>query len=368
MIVLKATQDKVLAVLQSVAGIVERRHTLPILANVLIRKTGNALQLTTSDLEVQIRTTAELGGDTGDFTTTVNARKIIDVLRTMPSDQTVSLETSQDKLVLKGGKSRFTLASLPAEDFPLVQEAASFGPAFSVPQKTLKHLLGQVAFAMAVQDIRYYLNGILFVAEGKQLSLVATDGHRLAFASATLDVEVPKQEVILPRKTVIELQRLLSDADGALEMRFASNQAKFSFGSLEFVTKLVEGKFPDYNRVIPRNHHNSVTLGRAPLLASLQRTAIMTTDKFKGVRLNIEPGQLRVASNNAEQEEAVDELDIDYGGDAIEIGFNVTYLIDALSNMGQDMVKISLADGNSSALLTLPDSDSFKYVVMPMRI
>ena len=368
MIVLKATQDKVLAVLQSVAGIVERRHTLPILANVLIRKTGNALQLTTSDLEVQIRTTAELGGDTGDFTTTVNARKIIDVLRTMPSDQTVSLETSQDKLVLKGGKSRFTLASLPAEDFPLVQEAASFGPAFSVPQKTLKHLLGQVAFAMAVQDIRYYLNGILFVAEGKQLSLVATDGHRLAFASATLDVEVPKQEVILPRKTVIELQRLLSDADGALEMRFASNQAKFSFGSLEFVTKLVEGKFPDYNRVIPRNHHNSVTLGRASLLASLQRTAIMTSDKFKGVRLNIEPGQLRVASNNAEQEEAVDELDIDYGGDAIEIGFNVTYLIDALSNMGQDMVKIALADGNSSALLTLPDSDSFKYVVMPMRI
>ena len=368
MIVLKATQDKVLAVLQTVAGIVERRHTLPILANVLIRKTGNALQLTTSDLEVQIRTTADLGGDTGDFTTTVNARKIIDVLRTMPSDQTVSLETSQDKLVLKGGKSRFTMQTLAAEDFPLVQEAASFGPSFSVPQKTLKHLLNQVAFAMAVQDIRYYLNGILFVAEGKQLSLVATDGHRLAFASAMLDVEVPKQEVILPRKTVIELQRLLSDADGALEMRFASNQAKFSFGTLEFVTKLVEGKFPDYNRVIPRNHHNSVTLGRAPLLASLQRTAIMTTDKFKGVRLNIEPGQLRVASNNAEQEEAVDELDIDYGGDAIEIGFNVTYLIDALTNMGQDMVKISLADGNSSALLTLPDSDSFKYVVMPMRI
>ncbi len=368
MIVLKATQDKVLAVLQSVAGIVERRHTLPILANVLIRKTGNALQLTTSDLEVQIRTTAELGGDTGDFTTTVNARKIIDVLRTMPADQTVSLETSQDKLILKGGKSRFTLQTLAAEDFPLVQEAANFGPAFSVPQKTLKQLLGQVAFAMAVQDIRYYLNGILFVAEGQTLSLIATDGHRLAFASATLDVAVPKQEVILPRKTVIELQRLLSDADGALEMRFAGNQAKFSFGALEFVTKLVEGKFPDYNRVIPQNHHNSVTLGRAPLLASLQRTAIMTSDKFKGVRLNIEPGTLRVASNNAEQEEAVDELDIDYGGDAIEIGFNVTYLIDALANMGQDMVKVELSDGNSSALLTIPDNDSFKYVVMPMRI
>ena len=368
MIVLKATQDKVLSVLQSVAGIVERRHTLPILANVLIRKIGSQIQLTTSDLEIQIRTSAELDGDSGNFTTTVGARKLIDILRSMPSDQTVSLESAQNKLILKGGKSRFTLQTLPAEDFPLVQEAASFGPAFSVPQKVLKDLLNQVSFAMAVHDIRYYLNGILFVAEGKQLSLVATDGHRLAFSSATLDVEVPKQEVILPRKTVLEMQRLLSDKDGAIEMQFAGNQAKFSFDGMEFVTKLVEGKFPDYNRVIPKNHKNIITLGREPLLRSLQRTAILTSEKFKGVRLNIDPGTLRVASNNAEQEEAVDELDIDYGGDSIEIGFNVTYLIDALANMSQDMVKIELADSNSSALLTIPDNMSFKYVVMPMRI
>ncbi|NML85457.1 DNA polymerase III subunit beta [Polaromonas sp.] len=368
MIVLKATQDKFLSVLQSVAGIVERRHTLPILANVLIRKTGAQLQLTTSDLEIQIRTTAELDGDAGDFSTTVGARKLIDILRSMPSDQTVSLESAQSKLILKGGKSRFTLQTLPAEDFPLVQEAASFGPMFSVPQKVLKELLNQVSFAMAVHDIRYYLNGILFVAEGKQLSLVATDGHRLAFSSAMLDVEVPKQEVILPRKTVLEMQRLLSDKEGAIEMQFAGNQAKFSFEGMEFVTKLVEGKFPDYNRVIPKNHKNIITLGRVPLLACLQRTAILTSEKFKGVRLNIEPGTLRVASNNAEQEEAVDELDIDYGGESIEIGFNVTYLIDALANMDQDMVKIELADSNSSALLTIPDNAAFKYVVMPMRI
>jgi len=368
MIVLKATQEKVLSALQSVAGIVERRHTLPILANVMIRKTGSQIQLTTSDLEIQIRTSAVLDGDAGNFTTTVGARKLIDILRTMPSDQSVSLESSQNKLILKGGKSRFTLQSLPAEDFPLVQEAANFGPVFSVPQKTLKALLSQVSFAMAVHDIRYYLNGILFVAEGKQLSLVATDGHRLAFSSATLDVEVPRQEVILPRKTVLEMQRLLSDKEGAIEMQFAANQAKFSFEGMEFVTKLVEGKFPDYNRVIPKNHKNIITLGRTTLLASLQRTAILTSEKFKGVRLNIEPGTLRVASNNAEQEEAVDELDIDYAGDAIEIGFNVTYLIDALTNMAQDMVKIELADSNSSALLTIPDDAAFKYVVMPMRI
>ena len=368
MIVLKATQDKVLSVLQSVSGIVERRHTLPILANVLIRKMGSSLQLTTSDLEIQIRTTVDMEGDSGDFSTTVGARKLIDILRTMPSDQMVSLESSASKLILKGGKSKFTLQSMAAEDFPLVQEAANFGPAFNVPQKTLKGLLNQVAFAMAVHDIRYYLNGILFVAEGKQLSLVSTDGHRLAFASATLDVEVPKQEVILPRKTVIELQRLLSDTEGAIEMQFANNQAKFVFAGMEFVSKLVEGKFPDYNRVIPKNHHNRITMGRTALLATLQRTAILTSDKFKGVRLNIDPGTLRVASNNAEQEEAVDELDIDYGGDSIEIGFNVTYLIDALTNMSQDMVTLELSDGNSSALFTIPDNTTFKYVVMPMRI
>ncbi|MFN4004163.1 MAG: DNA polymerase III subunit beta [Hylemonella sp.] len=368
MIVLKATQDKVLSVLQSVAGIVERRHTLPILANVMLRKTGHALQLTTSDLEIQIRTTADLGGDAGSFATTVGARKLIDILRTMPADQTVTLESSQNKLILKGGKSKFTLQTLPAEDFPLVQEAPNFGPKFSVPQKTLKALLGQVSFAMAVHDIRYYLNGILFVAEGRQLSLVATDGHRLAYASAALEVDMPKQEVILPRKTVLELQRLLSDAEGAIEMQFASNQARFAFDGMEFVTKLVEGKFPDYNRVIPKSHKNSVTLGRVPLLACLQRTAILTSDKFKGVRLNLEPGTLRVASSNAEQEEAVDELDIDYSGDSIEIGFNVTYLIDALSNMEQEMVRIELSDANSSALITIPDNPNFKYVVMPMRI
>jgi len=225
-----------------------------------------------------------------------------------------------------------------------------------------------VSFSMAVHDIRYYLNGILFVAEGKQLSLVATDGHRLAYASATLDVEVPRQEVILPRKTVLEMLRLLSDKEGAIDMQFANNQAKFVFDGMEFVTKLVEGKFPDYNRVIPKNHKNTITLGRVPLLACLQRTAILTSEKFKGVRLNLEPGLLRVASNNAEQEEAVDELEIDYGGDAIEIGFNVTYLIDVLTNMEQDMVRMDLADSNSSVLITIPEQSSFKYVVMPMRI
>jgi DNA polymerase-3 subunit beta len=368
MIVLKAPQQKLLEALQSVAGIVERRHTLPILANVLMRKTGDQIEFTTSDLEIQVRTSATLGGDEGNFSTTVGARKLIDILRSLPNDQVVTLAAAQNKLTLTGGKSRFTLQTLPSDDFPLVNEAVDFGPAFSVPQKTLKTLINQVHFAMAVHDIRYYLNGILFVAEGKQLTLVATDGHRLGLAQSQLETDIPKQEVILPRKTVLELQRLLKDEDTPIEMRFAGNQARFNFSGMEFVTKLVEGKFPDYNRVIPKNHKNAVILGRATLLASLQRAAILTSEKFKGVRVNIEPGLLRIASSNAEQEEAKEEIEIDYGGDTIEVGFNVTYLMDALSNIAQDMVKIELQDGNASALITVPDQTSFKYVVMPMRI
>ena len=369
MIVLKAAQAKLLDALQAVAGIVERRHTLPILANVLMRKNGSSLEFTTSDLEIQVRTTAELGGDAGQLATTVGARKLMDILKSLPADQVVTLSSSQSKLTLSGGKSRFTLQTLPAEDFPLVNESVDFGPTFAVPMKTLKGLINQVHFAMAVHDIRYYLNGILFIAEGKTLTLVATDGHRLAMAQAQLEAEVPsKQEVILPRKTVLELQRLLEDEDAAIEMRFANNQAKFQFAGLEFVTKLVEGKFPDYNRVIPRNHKNAIVLGRAPLLASLQRAAILTSEKFKGVRVNVEPGLLKIASSNAEQEEAKEEIEIDYAGDPIEIGFNVTYLIDVLANSTQEMVKLELQDSAASALFSLPEQPGFKYVVMPMRI
>jgi len=378
MIVFKAPKDKALAALQSVCGIVERRQTLPILANVLLEKSGHALQMTTSDQEIQIRATTDLGGDAQDLRATVGAHKLMDILKTMPGDQVVSLEMQPEKMLLKGGKSRFVLQTLSADDFPLVKEAETFAEPFNVPQKTLKELLAQVSFAMAVQDIRYYLNGILFVAEGQSLTLVATDGHRLAYAQAALDAPVPRQQsVILPRKTVLELQRLLSDVAGddtpPIGMQFASNQARFRFGSMEFVSKLIEGKFPDYQRVIPQegSHQNRVTLGRAPLLASLQRaSAIIANDeKVKGVHLTLDNGTLRVvASNGKTQEEATDEMDIDYGGAPIDISFNVAYLADALSHMAQEMVTLALQDGNSAMLLTIPGNAHFKYVVMPMRL
>ncbi len=370
MIVLKGPQDQLLSTLQSVAGIVEKRHTLPILANVLLRREGEEVELVTSDLEIQVRTRAKFDGAAEAFATTVQAKKLIDILRSLPADQICSLSSSNGKLTLQAGKSRFTLQTLPAEDFPLVQESADFGPSFSVPQATLRGLINQVHFAMAVHDIRFYLNGILFVAEGNTLTLVATDGHRLALAQATLDVEMPKQEVILPRKTVLELQRLLKDKDeaAAIEMRFSSNQARFAFSGMEFVTKLVEGKFPDYNRVIPKGHKHQLVLGRAPLLASLQRAAILTSEKFKAVRLSFHENLLTIAASNAEQEEAKEEIEIDYSGDKIETGFNVTYLTEVLANMPQEMVALDLNDSASSALFSIPERSDFKYVVMPMRI
>ena len=380
MIVLKGPQEQLLSALQAVAGIVERRHTLPILANVLLRRsaeTPDEVEFISSDLEIQVRTRAAFAGDAGpngSFATTVGARKLIDILKSLPADQICSLSSAQNKLTLQAGKSRFTLQTLPAEDFPLVQESGDFGPAFSVPQATLKALINQVHFAMAVHDIRFYLNGILFVAEGKTLTLVATDGHRLALAEATLDVDMPKQEVILPRKTVLELQRLLKDSgkgndeQAGIEMRFSSNQARFSFSGMEFVTKLVEGKFPDYNRVIPKGHKHKLILGRAPLLSALNRAAILTSDKFKAVRLTFFENLLTIAASNAEQEEAKEEIEIDYGGDKIETGFNVNYLTDVLANMPQEMVGLDLHDSASSALFSLPERTDFKYVVMPMRI
>ena len=316
-----------------------------------------------------MRTSAALGGDEGTLSTTVGSRKLIDILKSLPGDQIVSLTSSGTKLTLQAGKSRFTMQTLPADDFPLVNEAVDFGPSFGVPQKVLKSLIDQVHFAMAVHDIRYYLNGILFVAEGKTLTLVATDGHRLGLAQATLETEIPKQEVILPRKTVLELPRLLQgdeepDRDA---LRRQPGQVRVLGPGVRH--QAGRGQVP---RLQPRDpeepQERGHRSGRQPLLSSLQRAAILTSEKFKGVRVNLEPGALRIASSNAEQEEAKEELEIDYGGDAIEIGFNVTYLMDALNNIDHDMVKLELQDGNSSALITVPEQPGFKYVVMPMRI
>jgi DNA polymerase-3 subunit beta len=364
----KTHRDTLLRPLQVVSGIVERRHTLPILANILNRKDGERVSFLSTDIEVQITTHANVGSGSDIAATTVAARKLLDILRALPDGDDVALSLANKRMTVQSGKSRFALQTLAAEEFPTVAQAEQYSATVTLPQKTLKHLFNMVHFAMAQQDIRYYLNGLLLVVDGKNVIAVATDGHRLAFCQVEVDQEFPRQEVIIPRKTIIELQRLLEESDEPVQLDIASNQVRLTFADIELVSKLVEGKFPDYTRVVPKGYKNDFTIDRDRLLRSLQRAAIMTSDKFKGVRCVISPGSMKISSTNADQEEAVDELEIDYGGDSIDIGFNVSYLLDVLNNLKCDNVNIALGDANSSALITIPDNADFKYVVMPMRI
>src|SRR3954463_7308172 len=364
----KTTRDTLLRPLQIVSGIVERRHTMPILANILIRKDGEGVSFLSTDTEVQITTHAQIGSGPDVTGTTVAARKLLDILRALPEAGEVTMTLLNKRLTVQTGKSRFALQTLAAEEFPTVSQAEAFTASVTLPQKTLKHLFNMVHFSMAQQDIRYYLNGLLLVLDGRNVIAVATDGHRLAFCQVETETEYARQEVIIPRKTILELQRLLEENDQPVDLEIANNQVKLTFADIELISKLVEGKFPDYTRVIPKGYKNNFTIGRDQLLRSLQRAAIMTSDKFKGVRCVVTPGSMKVSSTNADQEEAVEEIEIDYGGDSVDIGFNVSYLLDVLGNLKGDSVNVALGDANSSALITVPDNPDFKYVVMPMRI
>ena len=372
---IKAQRDALLKPLQIVTGIVERRHTLPILSNVLIAKHGSSVSLCSTDIEMQIRTRAEMGSGSEEIATTVAARKLLDILRALNDQQEVSVSYLNKKLVLAQGKSKFSLQTLGAEEFPTVTVAQAYPGKVSLSQKSLKHLLHLVHFAMAQQDIRYYLNGLLLVIDQESLKAVATDGHRLAFsavrsgeAGVRIEQSGERQEVIIPRKAILEIQRLLSDTDEIVTIELAPNHARSTFDQIEVLSKLIEGKFPDYQRVIPTGHTRIMSIEREILLGALQRAAILTTDKFKGVRLTLSPGLLRVSSTNAEQEEASEEIEVAYEGDPVDIGFNVQYLLDVLANLKNKTVQIALQDPNSSALMTTPDDPEFKYVVMPMRI
>lgn len=364
----KTGRDNLLRPLQMVSGIVERRHTLPILANILIKKDGNAVSFLSTDTEVQIMTSADVGAGDEQAATTVAARKLVDILRALPDSADVSLNLVDKRLTVQSGKSRFSLQTLSADDFPTVAEVTEFDTTVELSQKALKALLGMVYFSMAQQDIRYYLNGLLLIAEGKTLSAVATDGHRLAYCQIGTDQEYERNEVIVPRKTILELQRLLDDTDDPVRIDISGTQVKFSFSGIELISKLVEGKFPDYTRVIPKGYKNRFTISREQLQRALQRAAIMTSDKFKGIRCIVDAGSLKISSTNTEQEEAIEELEIDYTGDSIDIGFNVTYLLDVLGNQKSDDIIVELGDANSSALITIPENSDFRYVVMPMRI
>jgi len=365
---IKAKRDEILGPLSAVSGIIERRHTLPILSNVLIDRTADALSFLATDIEIQISSRSRLPASGEARALTVGARKLLDILRALPESAEVSLQPQDKRLVVKAGKSRFTLQTLPAEDFPRLARPAGEAAKFALSQKALRRLLGLVQYAMAQQDIRYYLNGLLMVVEGGELRLVATDGHRLAYASLKVGGELPRQEVIVPRKTVLELSKLLGDSDAQVQIELSATQAAFSFGAIELVSKLIDGKFPDYTRVIPAQHKNRMLAEREPLRQALQRAAILSNEKFRGVRWVLTEGSLKIGATNAEQEEAQEEVEVKYSGDALDIGFNVNYLLDVLNNVSGGQIECAFGDSASSALISYATEKDFKYVVMPMRI
>ncbi len=364
----KAKRDELLGPLSAVSGIIERRHTLPILSNVLVERSGEALSFLATDIEIQITARSGVLAAAEGRPVTVGARKLLDILRALPDGAEVALQHQDKRLVVRAGKSRFTLQTLAAEDFPRLAKPAGESARFELEQKALRRVLALVQYAMAQQDIRYYLNGLLMVIEDGMLKLVATDGHRLAYAALKLGAQLPRQEVIIPRKTVLELGKLLADSDASVKVEVGATQAAFSFGTVDLVSKLIDGKFPDYTRVIPTSHKNRLQAPREPLRQALLRAAILSNEKFRGVRWVLADGSLKIVSSNAEQEEAHEELEVSYSGDALDIGFNVNYLLDVLNNVSGESIECAFGDAASSALISYPSERDFKYVVMPMRI
>jgi DNA polymerase-3 subunit beta len=366
---LTATREQILQPLQGVIGVVERKQTMPILANVLISAQGSGagrMSFTGTDLEVELVASGEATvQQAGDIT--VPGRKLLEIIRAVPDKTQVTLTVDGDKVKVNAGRSRFVLSSLPASEFPMVEEISA-QQALVVPQAELKRLIEKTHFSMAQQDVRYYLNGTLLEADAKLLRAVATDGHRLAIAETALATAAKTaQQVIVPRKGILELQRILG-SEGEVQLSIGTNHIRATIGDVRFTSKLIDGKFPEYGRVIPANPTKIVTAARDVLRQSLHRTAILSNEKYRGVRLNVSPGVLAVQAHNPEQEEAEDSVEVSYQGDEVEIGFNVTYLLDALAAIDGETVEIGLTDANSSCLIRSPASALVRYVVMPMRL
>lgn len=366
---LQIKRDALLAPLQSISGIVEKRHTLPILSNILIQRKEDQILLIATDLEIQVSTRIIVEAKSGDMLSlTVSARKLQDILRALPDDAEVILDAQNNRLQIRTERSRFNLQTLPAADFPTLANPGAMLARVELPQKELRELLVLVQYAMAQQDIRYYLNGLLLVLDEDQMRVVATDGHRLGSAVGRVSKQEEKREVILPRKAVVELAKQLGQSDECVEIEIYSAQLRFRFSTIELVTKTIEGKFPDYTRVIPANYQKQITLHRSTLLQSLQRVGILSNEKFRGVRWVLGANNLRISCTNNEQEEAQEELEVDYVGEALDMGFNITYLLDVLTTVPSETISCAFGDATSSMLLTVPSNPEFRYVVMPMRI
>lgn len=355
--------------LQLTNAVVERRQTLPVLGNLLLELVGDQLRVTATDLEVEMSVPGTAVTGERDGAVTVPARKLLDICRASPDGTVLRVEVVADKAIVRAGRARFTLATLPAADFPRVQ-STSAGELVELPQGELRRLLQGTYFAMAQQDVRYYLNGLLLELTGSRLRVVATDGHRMAVGETRLAAAAAEnRRVIAPRKSIIEMLRVLGDgSDGVAQLRVDRDHFSLVCGRVEFRSKVIDGSFPDYERVIPRGYQKQADVPREALASALSRASILSNEKLRAVRLELQPGRLAIRASNAEAEEAEEELEVQYLGDPIEVGFNVGYLLDATNAMSGERVRLELQEASSSILLTDPDTTGFQYVVMPMRL
>ena len=360
------SREALIKPLNLVAGVVERRQTLPILSNVLLNLEGTQLSLTGTDLEVELigRVEVEAGGVDGEIT--VPARKLVDICKSLPDSSQIEFSVDSGKAMVKAGRGRFTLSTLPATEFPSVDESAG-DQTLEVAQSVVKRLIDRTAFAMAQQDVRYYLNGMLLELKAGRLRMVATDGHRLALCTANEAVSTGDAAIIIPRKGVLELSRLL-DTDESIRLVIGSNHIQAANQQFTFTSKLVDGKFPEYERVLPKSADKTVIGQRLELRQAFTRTAILSNEKYRGVRLKLSADTLDITANNPEQEQAEEVVAVEYQGEELEVGFNVSYLLDVLSVLDGDQIRLSLSDSASSALLEAADEGDSLYVVMPMRL
>lgn len=360
-------KETLLNPLQQIIGAVEKRQTMPALSNVLIRTTENSLTLTATDLEIEL--VSQIGiiiDEPGDIT--VPARKLLDICKSLPNESTIKFSVKDNKALVTSGRSRFSLTTLDAKDFPSLDVISSIYE-FEITQNTLREIIDKTAFAMAQQDVRYYLNGLMLEVSASSLRTVATDGHRLAYCEKETGTEIADvKQVILPRKGVLELFRLLNDSDEMVKIILGSNHLQVEFNQLRLTSKLIDGRFPDYNRVMPTDGNNIMIADRNELKQALMRASILSNEKYRGIRLTLEKNLIKLQAQNPDQEEADIELEVDYSGDDIEIGFNVNYMLDVLNVSNSDSVQAALRDSNSSFLLTYPDQADCKYVIMPMRL
>ena len=357
--------EEFVAHLTSIIGVVDRKQTMPILGHVLIAGQSGEITLTATDLEVQISSSFK-ANISEDFSITLPGRKLFDILRSLGNTD-VEIVSNDDAVTLKTAKSKFSLQQLPANEFPLFEKPDG-EQEFNMPQTDLASLLNKTQFAMAQQDVRFYLNGLLLEISPESLNVVGTDGHRLAKTNLAIDKKsINEQSCIVPRKAIQELTRSLSESKEC-KVSLVDNQASFAFSSITLTTKLIDGNFPDYNRVIPAETNTNIMLDTSVIKPALQRVSILANEKFKGVRIDIKKDKITISSENPEQEQAVEEIDIDDSGADLSMGFNVSYLIDAVNACKGELVNLGVNDENTGALITDPSDPNTKYVVMPMRL